>query len=71
MVVMGGASTTGGKTLKPNKQGKGSKGKQRKKPPLVCFLCGEKHIVKNCPQWQTVLEATKKSVNGKPGPHNP
>ena len=54
MVVTGGASTSGGKTSKPNKQGKGSKGKQRKKPPLACFLCGEKHIVKNCPQWQAV-----------------
>ena len=51
MVVMGGASTSGGKTSKPNKQGKGSKGKQRKKPPPACFLCREKHIVKNCPQW--------------------
>ena len=71
MVVMGGASTSGGKTSKPNKQGKGSKGKQRKKPPPAYFLCGEKHIVKNCPQWQAVLEATKKSGNGKPGPHNP
>ena len=51
MVVMGGAITSGGKTSKPNKQGKGSKGKQRKKPPPTCFLCGEKLIVKNCPQW--------------------
>ena len=70
MVVTDGASTSGGKTVKPNKQGKGSKGKQRKKPPPACFLCGEKYIVKNCPQWQAVLEATKKSGNGKPGPHN-
>ena len=71
MVVMGGASTSGVKTSKPNKQGKGSKGKQRKKPPPTCFLCREKHIVKSCPQWQAMLEATKKLGNGKSGPHNP
>ena len=51
MVVTGGASTRGVKTTKPNKQGKGSKGKQRKKPPPAYFLYGEKYILKNCPQW--------------------
>ena len=71
MIVTGGANTSEGKTTKPNKQGKGSKGKQRRKPPPAYFLCGEKHIVKNYPQWQAVLETTKKSGNGKPGPHNP
>ena len=49
MVVTGGAGTSGEKSTKPNKQGKGPKGKQIKKPPPTCFLCGEKHIVKNCP----------------------
>ena len=51
MVLTGGASTSGGKGTKPNKQGKGPKGKPRKKPPLACFLCREKHIMKNCSQW--------------------
>ena len=32
----------GVKQSKPNKQGKGSKGKQRKKPPPACFLCRRK-----------------------------
>ena len=71
MEVTGGANTSGGKSTKPNEQGKGSKGKQRKKPPLACFLCGKKHNLENCPQWQIVLEATKKLGNGKLGPHNP
>ena len=71
MVVTGGASTSGGKGSKPNKQGKGPKDKPRKKPPPACFLCGENHIVKNCPKWQAMLEATKKLGNKKPGPHNP
>ena len=60
MVVTGGASTSGGKTSKPNKQGKGSKGKQREEGPSSLLpMCREKHIMKNCPQWQAVLEATK------------
>ena len=42
MVVMRGANTSGGKTSKLNKQGKGSKGMQSKKPPPACFLCGGK-----------------------------
>ena len=37
MVVTRGASTSGGKNVKPNKQGKGSEGKQRKKPLQLAF----------------------------------
>ena len=38
MVLTGGARTNGDKTTKPNKQGKGSKRKQRKKPPSNLLL---------------------------------
>ena len=51
MVVTGGANTSERKSSKHIKYGKGFKGKQRKKAPPTYFLCGEKHIVKNCPQW--------------------
>ena len=71
MVVIGGASVSGEKMTEPNKRGNESKDKQRKKSPLACFSCKEKHIVKNCREWQVVLEAIKKSRNVTSGPHNP
>ena len=61
----------GVKHQNPTNRVRGPRANQRKKPPLACFLCGEKHIVKNCPQWQAVLEATKKSGNGKLGTLQP
>ena len=58
MVVTGGASTSRGqKKQKPNKKGKGN-GAQKKKGP-ACFLCGGQHIIKNCPEWQAVRDATE------------
>ena len=62
MVVMGGCQhDVLGKIAKPNKQVQGGpRAKQRKNPPLACFMCREKHIVKNCPHWQAVLEGDKK-----------
>ena len=44
MVVLGGASTSGGKSSKPNRQGKVSKD-NRRKSPLQLISCVERSIL--------------------------
>ena len=66
MVVAGGANTSRnrGKEEKKNKKGKGPKAAPKKKASPNCFLCGGKHILRECPEWKVVQEAAQKKRQG-------
>ena len=69
VVVQGAApQNSGGQREKGGGKGK-QKGKQRQRQqrgqgPPRCFICGEGHQMKDCPQWKQVLAVAKKKPQG-------
>ena len=69
VVVQGAApQKSGGQREKGGGKGK-QKGKQRQRQqrdqrPPRCFICGEGHQMKDCPQWKQVLAVAKKKPQG-------
>ena len=70
VVVVQGATPQNSSGQRAKGGGKGKqKGKQRQRQqrgqgPPRCFICGEGHQMKDCPQWKQVLAVVKKKPKG-------